>query len=149
MLTSLKSLYGMGCVVLASAVWALVFGQSVLGFLLFLAPDVLRLFLNVVLHLALVAMVVWFVWPRITHISVESVVNSRKVSWAIILLTVALIAFPGTLVMPLVYAAVSGDSSAGLLVWFSVLGLPVFKVLSVFAFFLVFKARLRTFRVGG
>ena len=146
MLTSIKSLYGMVCVVLVSAVWALYFGQSVFGMLLIFAPRGLHFLLSALLQVVLVVVVAWLVWPRIAHLSVGSVVNSSKATVAIFLLTLALIAFPGTFLIPFAYAALSGKSNAMMYAWYSLFGIPVFTVLSVIGLVLVFQCRLRTQR---
>lgn len=141
MLTYIKSLYGMICVVLVAAMWALYFGQSIFGVLFFFVPSNLRVIVSAVSQLTLVVVVAWLVWPRVAHLAVESVVNSAKATVGIFLLTLALIAFPGTFLIPFAYAALSGKSDAVMYAWFSIFGIPAFIVLSVIGLLLIHLSR--------
>jgi hypothetical protein len=143
MTSSIKSIYGMVCAVLVSAVWALYFGQSVFGMIFVFLPSKLGLALLVIFQLILVVIVARFVWPRVAHLAVESVVNSAKATVGIFLLTLALIAFPGTLIAPFIYAAISGNQNAAMYAWLSIIGVPIFAVVSAIGLVLIHKSRLR------
>lgn len=146
MLTNIKSLYGRICVILVAAMWTLYFAQSIVGMLLIFAPPGWRRVLSTTIAMLLVALVAKYLWPRVSHLGVESVVNSTKGTVAIFLLTVSLIAFPGTLLIPLAYASLTDRPNTLLYAWYSLFGVPLFIVLSIVGLVLVYNSRLRKVR---
>lgn len=142
MLIALKSLYAKVCVVLVSAIWTLYVGQSAIAVVLVFVPGTWRVALSVLLAVLLLVVTVKTIWSWLAHFAVESVINSTKVTVAILLLTLALFAFPGSFLIPLAYAAISGREGAALYAWFVVIGLPVFVVLSIAGLVLVYQSRL-------
>ena len=141
MLTSIKSFYGKLCVLLATGVWVAYLGQQVLAILLIFVPGNAGRPIGSVLLVALILAAAWKVWPKVAHLAVEEVVNSKKATVGIFLLTLALVAFPGTVLLPLAYAAWSGHSEAKLLGWYALFGIPFFVVFSIIGLILTFGSR--------
>lgn len=141
MTSTIKSLYGKLCVLLATIVWVVYFGQHVLSnFLAFVPGRAVRPVFMVFLVVLTIG-VAWYVWPKVAHLAIKEVVDSRKATIGIFLLTLALAAFPGTVILPFAYAAWSGRSEASLYAWYAVLGVPVFIVLSIIGLILTFGSR--------
>jgi len=81
------------------------------------------------------------IWPKTYFLREERVLNGNKATIGIFLLTLGLLAFPGTVVMPFAYAAWSGRPDYGMYAWYSLFGIPVFIVLSISGLALIASSR--------
>ena len=141
MLNIIKSVYGRACVVLVATIWGAYLGQHVaLLFLIFLPVElgqVFRIALPVLMFIAISV----YIWPKTSYLREESVLNGNKATIGFFLLTFGLLAFPGTIVIPLAYAASSDRSEVSMYAWYSFFGLPVFVLLSIAGLALIASAR--------
>lgn len=144
MFSSIKSIYGKTCSVVATAMWAMYFGQTVFSMLFVFLPDHVDTVLHAVSLCSLFIAVVWLMWPKLAHLSLKSVVNSNKATIGIFLLTLALIACPGAFIAPLVYSVLTDNSDSAQYAWFGIIGIPFFIVLSLIGTVLIFSSRPRS-----
>lgn len=143
MATSIKSLYGRLCVLIVTIVWAAYFGQMIFSFFLIFTPGKVGHLINTALHLTLALATGWYVWPKIAHLRIKEVLSSTKATIGIFFLTIALVAFSGTLLLPLAYAALSDHPDVSAIAWYSlfVFGVPFFVVLSIIGLVLTLWSR--------
>jgi hypothetical protein len=139
-----KAQFGKVCVLLVAAAWVLFFGSQVGTFLvIFLrgkSPAVVQALLVIAAVLA-AGLLIRLIWPRLTHLNDEPTANSNKATIGIFLLALSLIAFPGTLVFPFLLAAWSGNSDYTMLAYSSMIGAPIFGIMSPVGMYLVLTAR--------
>lgn len=143
----MKSFYGKACYMLAFSTWILVLGYQVIfivvmipASLISLSPASSQFVTLLLLALALIALW-WVYWGKLEYLDDDETVNSNKVTVGIFLLTVSLIAFPGTAIAPLAYAYVSGNKDMALFSLYGMLGFPIFVVLSLIGFALIRSGR--------
>jgi len=80
-------------------------------------------------------------WPKTDYLREEKVLNGNKATIGIFVLTLGLLAFPGTVVVPFAYAAWSSRPDYSMYAWYSLFGIPVFIVLSIAGLTLLASAR--------
>lgn len=144
-LTNLKSWYAKSCALVAVLTWILFFGYSSLGSIVGTLATITGLskdrswsLVLVISGLAL-AYLCHLLWTKgLGHLEINEVVGSTKVTIGISILTLGLLAFPGTLVVPLVYASLSGDSDAAAGAYLSLIGFPIGALLSFPGLALIF-----------
>lgn len=141
MLAFIKSAYGRFCVLLAAGMWSAYLGLQILIPVTLLLPVKVGSALGIAFPLLIFTASCIYVWPRTAYLRAENVVNSNKATIGIFLLTLALVAFPGSFVMPFAYAALSGRSETAMYAWFSIIGIPTFALLSIAGLALVKSAQ--------
>jgi hypothetical protein len=137
----LLTMYAKAVTVSAIVMWAGFVAQLTLAAPVSLLPHSVGVVLRTVLNVAIVVVPAWFFWPRLGHLQASSLGRSPSIRRAIVLLSLALIAFPGAVLIPVVADLVLGTSNAPVLMWAAVIGLPAFAVLSLIGLWGVFSSR--------
>ena len=137
----IKSAFGRACVVLAATMWGAYFGQQIAFLLSIFLPAAIAPAFIIATPVLVFAVICAHIWPKTYYLREESVINGNKATIGIFLLTLGLIAFPGTVVIPFAYAAWSGRSENSMYAWYSLFGIPVFIVLSIAGLALVASVR--------
>jgi hypothetical protein len=122
--------------------WAYLFSQMFQS-LSILVPGKAGITVFLVLQTAFALVIGWYVWSKTASLAVGEVVNSAKVTFGIFLLTLALIAFPGTLLAPFAFAAFSGNWNYLILMWAAVIGMPIFMALSAIGLIFMLRAAIQ------
>ena len=78
------------------------------------------------------------IWKRCHSLDSEKIIDTWKATAGIIILTLALIAFPGTLIGPLAYGSIIGSESTARWTYLSLIGLPLSFLLYPAGFTLLF-----------
>jgi hypothetical protein len=141
MLTTIKSIYGRVCVLVASAMWGAYLGQQVISPLTIFLPFKIGQTLRFAIPALLAIAIFIYGWPKTSYLNENNLVNGKKATFGIFSLTLALIAFPGTLVIPFAYAAWSGNANISMYAWYSLIGVPVFILFSISGLALTVSAR--------
>jgi hypothetical protein len=142
MITSIKSTYGRICVLLSIALWVGFFGYQAIVIPLFLiASSKLGSIFSAGISILILGVFSAYVWPKTSYLQAEPIINSNKVTIGIFLLTIAFVAFPGSLLLPIFYAKWSGNSGAAILALYSIVCVPIFAILSIVGLLLVRSAR--------
>lgn len=143
----MKSFYGKACYMLALSTWLLLLGYQIIFIMVTIPASLISLspassqFVTVLMAaLALIALW-WTYWRKLEYLDDDETVNSNKLTVGIFLLTVSLIAFPGTAIGPVIYAYVSGKREMALLSFYGMIGLPFFVILSLIGFALIRSGR--------
>jgi hypothetical protein len=90
--------------------------------------------------LTLMLLASWLVWVKyLKHLDESPVVDSRSVNMGILILAISLVSFPGTLIGPLLYTEITGDNSFAGLAYMSLMGMPIFGLLSLIGLCLLIK----------
>lgn len=128
---------------LAISTWFMLLGHQIVLVTVMLPAAAISLSPSSTQLLALLVSVafvlgLWFTyWKKLEYLDDGDTVNSNKVTVGIFFLTVALVAFPGTALGPLIYAWMSKDRGMALLSYYSMFGFPVFVILSLIGFSLI------------
>ncbi len=145
MLTAVKALFFRLFVAAVVLMWIGMAFMFLYGFTGFALSFLLPRYFNSVIHflgfvVACVAVTRWC-WPRLAFLRDPKIVNGNKATVGMFCLFVALLAFPGTMVVPVIIASMANNSSLLALSYASFFGLPVFVLLSVIGLALVWACR--------
>jgi hypothetical protein len=142
----MKIVFGKICFISALCTWASFFGLyfvdlPIARWLHELGLDrrTADLVSNLIL-LTLMLLASWLVWVKyLKHLDESPAVDSRSVNMGILILAISLVSFPGTLIGPLLYTEITGDNSFAGLAYLSLMGMPIFGLLSLIGLCLLIK----------